>query len=240
MNKSSGKKGIYVHPNSFQFFTDDVNTHRQTISIYNPYEKTIKYKVLSTAPKRYLVDEPEGFIKSKSLIELTIRHHNSSFSDNSKDKLRIQIYELSTNNNVSSNMIFKRDLPLDSIVSRADFLASSYRESEGASDLGEYSSTFAHGNNLNSMLGFTNSIHVPKARTSLEQNRKNTVVNNENTESSVNYLIIFIGLICLTLIFLPSAGSTESSIPVYMHMTFEAKLFASFVLGMVTMVILKS
>lgn len=54
---------------------------------------------------------------------------------------------------------------------------------------------------------------------------------NSNTEASVNYLVILIGLICLTLIFLPLIGTSDSSIPVYMHMTFEAKLFASFVLG---------
>lgn len=52
-----------------------------------------------------------------------------------------------------------------------------------------------------------------------------------NTEASVNYLVIFIGLICLTLIFLPVVGSPSSAIPVYMHMTYEAKMFASFVLG---------
>ena len=52
-----------------------------------------------------------------------------------------------------------------------------------------------------------------------------------NSEASVNYVVIFIGLICLTLIFLPVVGSPDSTIPVYMHMTYEAKMFASLVLG---------
>lgn len=63
--------------------------------------------------------------------------------------------------------------------------------------------------------------------------------NQANPVESVNYLVIIIGLICLVLIFLPTVGTSESSIPNYLHMTFEMKLFASFVLGMVTMVILK-
>jgi len=93
MSQHLGKRQqpIYIYPSSFQFFSDDVNTHRQSITIYNSFEKPVKFKVLSTAPKRYLVDEPEGFIKAKGFIELTIRHHNSSFSDNAKDMLRIQV-----------------------------------------------------------------------------------------------------------------------------------------------------
>ena len=57
--QQTAKQSIYVYPSSLQFFPVDVNTHRQTITNYNPGEKPIKFKVLSTAPKRYLVDEPE-------------------------------------------------------------------------------------------------------------------------------------------------------------------------------------
>jgi len=166
------KTGINVYPSALQFFADDVNTHRQAITIYNPFEKTIKFKVLTTAPKRYLVDEPEGFIKPKTFIELTIRHHISSFTDNTKDMLRIQIYQSLNANNQAASLIFKRDLPLDSVVSRAEFImASNFREGQETSSLGEYSSTFAHGNNLNSMLGL-NSNSSAKTRT-LTENKKN-------------------------------------------------------------------
>lgn len=229
----AAKKGVYVHPNSFQFFADDIGSHRQTISIYNPLDKTVKYKVLSTAPKRYLVDEPEGYIEPKSVTELTIKHQKSSFNNNIKDKLRIQIL------NSQLTVIYKKDLPLDSIVSREEFMiASNMRGAEFvASDLGEYSSTFAHGNNLNSMMNSSPNVMHSKNR---NLDNRNTTVSNNNTESSVNYLVILIGLICLTLIFLPLIGTSESTLPSYMHMTFEAKMFASFVLGMVTIVILKS
>lgn len=227
------KKGVHVHPNSFQFFADDNSSHKQTISIYNPFDQTVKYKVLSTAPKRYLVDVPEDFIEPKTVVELIIRHHKTSFDENSKDKLRIQIF------NSQLTLIFKKDLPLDSIVSREEFMISTMTDSHYASEMGEYSSAFTHGNNLNSMMGMSTST-LPSAKAKLLENRKNMAMYYANTEASVNYLVIFIGLICLTLIFLPVVGSPSSAIPVYMHMTYEAKMFASFVLGMVTMVILKS
>ena len=51
-----------------------------------------------------------------------------------------------------------------------------------------------------------------------------------NTDN-VNYLVIFVGLICFGLLFLPLVGSAGSRLPDYLHITLEIKLFASFVLG---------
>jgi hypothetical protein len=52
-----------------------------------------------------------------------------------------------------------------------------------------------------------------------------------NSFESVNYVAIFIGLICLSFLFLPLIGNTDSRLPAYLHITLEVKLFASFVLG---------
>ena len=60
-----------------------------------------------------------------------------------------------------------------------------------------------------------------------------------SNENSVSHMVIFVGLVCLCIMFLPSVGS-QSHLPSYVHTTFEIKLFASFVLGMVTMVILRA
>ena len=70
-----------------------------------------------------------------------------------------------------------------------------------------------------------------------------------NTEN-INYLVVLIGLICLGILFLPlnvsmtqltaSNGSIESRIPIYLHVSIEVKLFASFVMGMIAMVILRA
>lgn len=162
------KKGVHVHPSSFQFFADDNGSHKQTISIYNPFDQTVKYKVLSTAPKRYLVDVPEDFIEPKTVVELIIRHHKTSFDGNTKDKLRIQIF------NSQLTLIFKKDLPLDSIVSREEFMISTMTDSHYATEMGnEYSTAFTHGNNLNSMMGMSTSSLQSSAKAKLLENRKN-------------------------------------------------------------------
>ena len=67
-----------------------------------------------------------------------------------------------------------------------------------------------------------------------------------NTEN-INYLVVLIGLICLGILFLPlnvmltpMASSGDSRLPIYMHVSIEVKLFASFVMGMIAMVILRA
>ena len=90
----------------------------------------------------------------------TIIHHNLSFHENAKDKLRIQVYQLPTGQTSQLNLIYKKDLPLDSVVSRDKYLASR-RDAEMISELGEYSTSFSHGNNLNSMMGLNS---IPKNR----------------------------------------------------------------------------
>lgn len=197
----------------------------------------------------------------------TIKHYNLGFlNENKTDKLRIQIYQATTNNQF--NLIFKKDLPLNSIVSREKFIISTNRsisaiatnETDSASEFGQYSS-FGQGNSLNDMMTISSSSSTSKNR--LNDRKKQlasnfncifsfkfkdnfnfdlwliAIDNQVNTVESVNYLVIIIGLVCLVFIFLPTVGTLESNIPAYMHMTFEMKLFAAFVLGMVTMVILK-
>jgi hypothetical protein len=76
------------------------------------------------------------------------------------------------------------------------------------------------------------------------QSTQNQQIDGEN----VNYVVVFIGLICVILLFLPTdtstnddlaPESTHSSIPRYLHLKFELKLFIAYVLGMVTMAILR-
>jgi hypothetical protein len=61
---------IIVHPRLLEFFYDDSNSYKQTTTLYNPSDFVIKFKVLSTAPKKYFVTEPEGYLNPKACVEL--------------------------------------------------------------------------------------------------------------------------------------------------------------------------
>lgn len=86
-----------------------------------------------------------------------IKHSSHGFmNENVTDKLRIQIFQIASNNQFS--LIGKKDVPLYSIVSReihSSFMSKQNQESnlnESIGDLNQYSS-FSHGNSLNAMMG---------------------------------------------------------------------------------------
>lgn len=137
---------------------------------------------------------------------------------------------------------------LNSIASREAFSASVRRKSNEdrgpiLNDSFEYSS-FAHGNNLNSMINSSRGSLANRNDKSALQNRNSSQSTSSSlpNENNVNYLVILIGVICLCILMLPLAGSQDanSSIPSYLYVSYEIKLFVSFILGMVTMVILKA
>jgi hypothetical protein len=102
-------------------------------------------------------------------------------NENIIDKLRIQVYQSSGNNQFS--LVFKKDLPLNSIVSREKFILSlnrnlvndNYGNSSGAggdggdstpTEYGHYSS-FTHGNSLNDMINIKSRIHDKKKQSNV-------------------------------------------------------------------------
>lgn len=189
-NKMQQTLPVFVYPTSLQFYADDSNSHKQLATIFNPYEFTIKFKVLSTAPKKYTVGEPEGFIKSKCCVDLIIKHNSLGFqNENVTDKLRIQIFQIittqsSTNSNSTSQQLYpigKKDIPIYSIVSRENYMSlmnklnqeSGLNLNESIGDLNQYSaSSFSHGNNLNSMMNMNSSI-MSQSNFKVRPNEKN-------------------------------------------------------------------
>ncbi|KAL3274800.1 hypothetical protein HHI36_019584, partial [Cryptolaemus montrouzieri] len=63
------------------------------------------------------------------------------------------------------------------------------------------------------------------------------------TGPSSLYLILAVGLIAIVILCLPTAKETiETSnlnIPLYLHMSVQIKLFCAFILGMITLVLMK-
>jgi len=75
-----------------KYYADDISTHKQVVTIYNPYGYTLKYKVLCTAPRKYHVIESEGLIKSHCRIDVVIRH-KEPLEETTIDKFQIQLFD---------------------------------------------------------------------------------------------------------------------------------------------------
>ncbi|CAF1115175.1 unnamed protein product, partial [Brachionus calyciflorus] len=240
---------LLIYPLLFEFYSDDAKSLQQEIHLHNQFDFTVKFKVLTTAPKKYTVSNPEGSIPPKTSVELIVKHSHSSFGDsNSNDTLRVKFYH-------NEDKVSKRDLPLYSIVSRKEhvmsqmmgksFISSTY--SNDSSEEKYMHSSFSYGNSLNDMMASQNELirRGKDIKKPLPDRHKFyadqiALYNGDN----VNYLVIIIGLICLTILFLPNyipeSQNVQGYLPAYLHVSYEIKLFCSFILGMVTMVILKN
>lgn len=112
-----GQIPVFIFPNSISFYVDDHKTHKQVLTLYNPYEFPIKFhskyleasfcirfllfwfiSVLCTAPKKYSVVETSGSVASKCCVDLVVRHKQPTIANcQIQDKLRIQVHEIGNN-----------------------------------------------------------------------------------------------------------------------------------------------
>ncbi|XP_029175148.1 motile sperm domain-containing protein 1-like isoform X3 [Nylanderia fulva] len=100
------KLPIFVFPQNITFYLDDQSTHKQVLTLYNPYDFPVKFKVLCTAPNKYQVVDPEGIIKASSCVDIVVRH-TALLANNCNviDKFRIHMQEYPT-----KQIIGKRDV----------------------------------------------------------------------------------------------------------------------------------
>ncbi|XP_063681615.1 motile sperm domain-containing protein 1-like isoform X3 [Bolinopsis microptera] len=87
-----GTLPVFISPTELKYYTDDISSHKQVVTIYNPYSYTLKYKVLCTAPRKYHVIESEGLIKSHCRIDVVIRH-KEPLDESTLDKFQIQLFD---------------------------------------------------------------------------------------------------------------------------------------------------
>ncbi|BES92703.1 Hypothetical protein NTJ_05512 [Nesidiocoris tenuis] len=98
---------VFVFPNSLDFYSAD-KSHKRLLTVYNPYEFGVRFKVLCTAPEKYEVSSPEGKIKPKCQIDLVVRHKvPTPANSNISDKIRVQMLHRET-----KQVIGKKDIVL--------------------------------------------------------------------------------------------------------------------------------
>jgi len=109
-----GSLPVFVSPSELTYYADDISSHKQVLTIYNPYGHSLKYKVLCTAPRKYQVVESEGFIKSHCCIDVVVRHKgplvNNDTMISQPDKFQIQLYEQGASNVKGHKLIISQVL----------------------------------------------------------------------------------------------------------------------------------
>uniref|UniRef100_A0A8D1K7N9 Motile sperm domain-containing protein 1 n=1 Tax=Sus scrofa TaxID=9823 RepID=A0A8D1K7N9_PIG len=63
---------------------------------------------------------------------------------------------------------------------------------------------------------------------------------NRTVSSGPSLLTVFLGVVCIAALMLPTLGDVESLVPLYLHLSVNQKLVAAYILGLITMAILRT
>ncbi|XP_022095335.1 motile sperm domain-containing protein 1-like [Acanthaster planci] len=198
-----GKLPVFVFPTELVYYADDRSSHKQVLTVYNPYDFTLKFKVLCTTRRKYAVVDSEGTVRPGCCVDVVIRHKEIKESSYGvRDKFRLNIYEHGRRDAIGS-----KDIPT--------ILLPTSQGREKESD--ELSSTPGEGS--------TNMPFTAVAR---------------QRQVTPGPTVVLLALVCVVALLLPMQGEAGSSLPLYLHLTVNQKLIAAYVLGLVTMVILRT
>ncbi|KAM4037184.1 motile sperm domain-containing protein 3 [Anomaloglossus baeobatrachus] len=85
---------VFVFPPALDFYSDDQSSYKQVLTLYNPFPRVLRYKVLSTAPLRYTVIDAEGIVRPNSCIDIVTRHRDIRARHyGTTDRFRVEVWE---------------------------------------------------------------------------------------------------------------------------------------------------
>lgn len=201
---------VFVYPTPITFYLEDQASHKQVLTLYNPYEFPIRFRVLCTAPNKYTVVDPEGSIRPRCCIDIVVRHNAVTLANcNITDKFRIQMQ-----NHTTKQLMGKQDIPATLLPGKS------------SGSLSDSSEEF---------------LRLPSAPNTVQQQfglirDPRPVAGRYQTP---NYVVVMAAIICIGALLLPTQGDEDSRFPEYFHLTSNLKLIFAYVLGMVTVVVLK-
>ncbi|PZC84967.1 motile sperm domain-containing protein 1 [Helicoverpa armigera] len=207
---------VFVFPVSLEFYLNARHTHKQLLTVYNPYDFSVNFKVLCTSPKKFTVIDPEGVIAPQSCIDIVVRYTQPSVSHcDTVEKFRITMYDKNT-----QQALGKRDI-LTKLIE------------------GEPS-------NINQeSLGDSFHPLVTRAaplRPTEEHSRVTPCQHPTHREQQpVNVVAVAVSICCIAALLLPTQPEQviKSQWPDWLHIGSNLKLVFSFVLGLVCMLVLR-
>lgn len=206
---TDGSLPVFVFPQSLTFFADEQSSHKQVLTVYNPYDFALRFKVLCTAPSRYIVVDSEGIIKPRCCIDIVIRHIDIQPNVTQQDKFRLHIFEHGL-----QNVIGKKEIPAVLQPSRMEQ---------------QQKATQRHA-----------------TKRGIQQTQGNSaIVEHFNDQGfgghgGPSVWVIIMAVVCFIALILPMEGDKRFDLPHYLLLSVNQKLLASFILGLITMALLKT
>ncbi|OWR52766.1 motile sperm domain-containing protein 1 isoform 1 [Danaus plexippus plexippus] len=204
---------VFVFPVSLEFYLNARHTHKQLLTVYNPYEFSVNFKVLCTSPNKFTVIDPEGVIAPQSCIDIVVRYSQPSISHcNSAEKFRITMYDRNT-----QQALGKRDIPTKLI------------EGEPCNINQE-----SLGDNFHPLT-------TKPAPMRTEEHSRVICNHSHHRDQPINVVAVAVSICCIAALLLPTQPEQvlKSQWPEWLHIGSNLKLVFSFVLGLVSMLVLR-
>ncbi|CAF0832719.1 unnamed protein product [Didymodactylos carnosus] len=196
---------FFCSSTSLLFYLDDSTSSSQILTIYNPYEFPVKYKVLCTAPRKYLIAEPQGEIRGQHSVDSVVRLldiSSSSSNQNIVHKIRIKFYD----RRKPQDLIGKRDITCTILP---------YKPLE---------ESFDDDNVINSSGRLRSSLSSSPTQ-SLASTNSTNVLTQDIRDPIVVFFMTLIGLLSAFILVLPGLPeeNTNTRVPHYLHMSVNSK-----------------
>ncbi|XP_074634550.1 motile sperm domain-containing protein 1-like isoform X1 [Acropora palmata] len=206
---TDGSLPVFVFPQSLTFFADEQSSHKQVLTVYNPYDFALRFKVLCTAPSRYIVVDSEGIIKPRCCIDIVIRHIDIQPNVTQQDKFRLHIFEHGL-----QNVIGKKEIPAVLQPSRMEQQQKATQRQASKRGIQQTQGNSAIVEHFNDQ-GF-------------------------GGHAGPSVWVIIMAVVCIIALILPMEGDKRFDLPHYLLLSVNQKLLASFILGLITMAVLKT
>lgn len=202
---------VLVFPPDLVFRADQRSGPRQLLTLYNPTGTALRFRVLCTAPAKYTVFDAEGYVKAQSCIDIVIRHVAPIPSHyDVQDRFRIELSEEGSDGRV---------------VGRKDITSVLRPPAQPLELQGPPDPPPQQG---------------PPAWTAATLARPFPEAPRQQLATSSFLLFLLTGLVSVAFLLLPLQDQLGSQLPQVLHVSLGQKLVAAYVLGLLTMVFLRT
>nr|XP_055248993.1 motile sperm domain-containing protein 3 isoform X1 [Gorilla gorilla gorilla]XP_055248994.1 motile sperm domain-containing protein 3 isoform X1 [Gorilla gorilla gorilla]XP_055248995.1 motile sperm domain-containing protein 3 isoform X1 [Gorilla gorilla gorilla] len=212
---------VLVFPPDLVFRADQRSGPRQLLTLYNPTGTALRFRglvcvclyppVLCTAPAKYTVFDAEGYVKPQSCIDIVIRHVAPIPSHyDVQDRFRIELSE----EGAEGRVVGRKDIT--SVLRAPAYPLELQGQPDPAPHPGPPAGT-----------------PPPTARHFQEHPC-------QQLATSSFLLFLLTGIVSVAFLLLPLQDELSSQLPQVLHVSLGQKLVAAYVLGLLTMVFLRT
>ncbi|EPY80203.1 motile sperm domain containing 3-like protein [Camelus ferus] len=210
------------------FRADQRSGPRQLLTLYNPTGAALRFRVLCTAPAKYTLFDTEGYVKPQSCTDIVIRHVASNPSHyDVQDHFRTELSEERTEGRV----VGRKDTELSEertegrVVGRKDITSVLRAPAYPLKLQGQPDPTPHPG--PPSWTAPPTAQHFPE---------------NPHPQLATSSFLLFLltGIVSVAFLLLPLQDEFGSQLPQILHVSLGQKLVAAYVLGLLTMVFLRT